>query len=58
MLITGPINDDIRHFKREMMKHFRMSDLGLLTYYLGMEVRQGGHGISLCQSSSVNPPML
>jgi hypothetical protein len=28
-----------------------MSDLGLLTYYLGMEVCQENSGITLCQSS-------
>jgi hypothetical protein len=28
-----------------------MSDLGLLTYYLGIEVRQDYVGISLCQSA-------
>ncbi|XP_052151740.1 uncharacterized mitochondrial protein AtMg00810-like [Oryza glaberrima] len=36
--------------EREMMECLGMSDLGLLTNYLGIEVRQYGHGISLCQS--------
>lgn len=30
---------------------FSMSDLGLLSYYLGIEVHQSAAGISLCQSS-------
>jgi hypothetical protein len=30
---------------------FRMSDLGLLTYYLGIEVKQSDEGISLFQGS-------
>ncbi len=32
------------------MECFGMSDLGLLTNYLGIEVCQYGHSISLCQS--------
>jgi hypothetical protein len=32
-----------------MAKVFRMSDLGLLHYYLGIEVHQGAKGISLSQ---------
>jgi hypothetical protein len=28
-----------------------MSNLGVLTYYLGIEVRQDDSGISLCQKS-------
>ncbi|WVZ58994.1 hypothetical protein U9M48_009204, partial [Paspalum notatum var. saurae] len=34
-----------------MKNTFRMSDLGLLTYYLGIEVEQRKDGITLCQSS-------
>jgi hypothetical protein len=30
---------------------FRMSDLGMLTYYLEIEVKQSVHGISLTQGS-------
>jgi hypothetical protein len=30
-----------------------MSDLGSLSYYLGIEVKQGKHGIELCQSAYV-----
>jgi hypothetical protein len=34
------------------MKHtFSISDLGLLSYYLGMEVRQLESEIRICQSS-------
>ena len=35
------------------MKKFSMSDLGLLSYYLGIEVKQGSGDISLCQSAYV-----
>jgi hypothetical protein len=34
-----------------MKDQFQMSDLGLLSYYLGIEVKQGDDGISLCQST-------
>lgn len=34
-----------------MASAFKMSDLGLLRYYLGIEVKQGAEGISLCQGA-------
>ncbi|CAD6334291.1 unnamed protein product [Miscanthus lutarioriparius] len=34
-----------------MMNSFNMSDLGLLSYYLGMEVKQQPGEITICQSS-------
>jgi hypothetical protein len=34
-----------------MMNLFSMSDLGLLSYYLGIEVHQGSEEITLCQSA-------
>lgn len=37
--------DLIAEFKSEMKKHFDMSDIGLLSYFLGMEVMQDEHGI-------------
>jgi hypothetical protein len=51
LLITEPIDEDIAKFKQEMQEHFRMSDLGLLTYYLRTEVCQDNSGITLCQSA-------
>ena len=39
----------IKHFKEEMSKKFEMSDLGKLTYYLGIEVIQGADGIRIKQ---------
>jgi hypothetical protein len=32
-----------------MKGEFRMSDLGALSFYLGIEVRQGTEGITQCQ---------
>ena len=39
LIVTGARTEDINSFKRKMAAHFRMSDLGALTYYLGIEVR-------------------
>lgn len=47
--MTGSSLSLIHEFKKEMSKKFEMSDLGLLTYYLGIEVEQGRDGIILRQ---------
>jgi hypothetical protein len=54
LLIVGVVDIDINWFKQEMKDRFRMSDLGLLTYYLGIEVCKDSSGISLCQKSYAN----
>jgi hypothetical protein len=51
LIVTGSDQQAIVDFKIEMMKLFRMSDLGLLTYYLGLEVEQRKDAITLRQSS-------
>ena len=51
LIITGPSKAAIANFKREMMKSFIMSDLGLLSYYLGIQVDQKEGEITICQSS-------
>ncbi|WVZ94594.1 hypothetical protein U9M48_040467 [Paspalum notatum var. saurae] len=51
LVIIGASKKEIEAFKAQMKKTFRMSDLGLLTYYLGIEVEQRKDGITLCQSS-------
>jgi hypothetical protein len=43
--------DTIRGFKGQMHNLFCMSDLGLLSYYLGIEVEQKKGVINLCQAS-------
>lgn len=40
----------IEEFKRDMARKFEMSDLGKLTYYLGIEVHQFDGGIALSQN--------
>jgi hypothetical protein len=51
LIITGDHDDEIRSFKGEMMKLFKMSDLGALRYYLGIEVTQDSDGITLGQAA-------
>jgi hypothetical protein len=38
LIITGSDRDNIRSFKEEMAAMFKMSNIGLLHYYLGIEV--------------------
>lgn len=40
----------INLFKAAMMKEFEMTDLGLMKYFLGIEVKQSTDGISISQS--------
>ena len=51
LIITGGDAGAVSRFKAQMMNTFRMSDLGLLSYYLGLEVTQGAHGITLRQGA-------
>lgn len=51
LVITGSSNTSIESFKKEMMSSFSMSDLGLLSYYLGIQVDQQVGKTTLCQSS-------
>ena len=51
LIITGSSTTDITKFKTQMKQLFNMSDLGLLSYYLGIEVQQTSQGITLCQSA-------
>ena len=51
IIVTGSYIKDISSFKREMQGKFEMSDLGPLTYYLGIEVRQTQGKIQLKQSA-------
>ena len=41
LIVIGARAEDIDGFKREMATHFKMSDLGVLSYYLGIEVKLG-----------------
>ena len=49
LIFTG--NDEFlfREFKQSMMKEFEMTDLGVMKYFLGIEVIQSAEGIFICQ---------
>lgn len=51
LIICGPSSRLIAQFKDQMKKVFSMSDLGLLSYYLGMEVKQGKDHITIYQKA-------
>lgn len=51
LVITGFDPGDLDSFKLKMKNIFEMSDLGLLSLYLGTEVRQSADGIAISQSA-------
>ena len=51
LVVVGADPTEVDRFKKEMARLFSMSDLGSLHYYLGIEVRQGTKGITLCQGA-------
>jgi hypothetical protein len=51
LVITGTKDADVPAFKEEMNATFQMSDLELLSFYLGIEVHQGDSGITLRQTA-------
>eukprot|EP00253_Pinus_taeda_P012705 PITA_12705 len=44
----------IENFKAVMKEEFEMTDMGLLRYFLGIEVDQNENGIFICQARYVN----
>jgi hypothetical protein len=40
LIVTGEEPSEIRNFKQQMTAEFEMSDVGLLSFYLGIEVDQ------------------
>ena len=51
LVITGADTAEIISFKQQMTGMFRMSDLGMLSYYLGIEVSQERGRIVLGQAA-------
>jgi len=51
LIITGGDAGVVSKFKAQMKNTFCMSDLRLLSYYLGLEVTQGAKGITLRQGA-------
>jgi hypothetical protein len=51
LVITDAKDAEVAAFKEVMKTTFQMSDLGHLSFYLGIEVHQGDSGITLCQTA-------
>jgi hypothetical protein len=49
LLVTGNNTSFVEKFKQEMMEVFEMTDLGLMTFFLGMEIMQDEHEVFICQ---------
>jgi hypothetical protein len=53
LVITSTKDAEMTTFKEEMNTTFQMSDLGLFSFYLGIEVHQVDSGITLRQTAYV-----
>ena len=53
LLVTGNNVRLVEEFEKKMMQVFEMTDLGLMTYFLGMEIKQGCNEIFICQKKYV-----
>jgi hypothetical protein len=51
LIVTGADVSEIDRFKKQMTSQFEMSDLGLLSFYLGIEVEQCADYITIRQSN-------
>mgnify|MGYP001791670327 CR=1 FL=1 len=49
LIVTGNNTSLIEEFKKDMMDTFEMSNLGLMHYFLGMEIKQEEEGIFISQ---------
>jgi len=49
LLITGSCREQIDKFKEEMESVFEMTDLGGMTFFLGIQIFQKQNEIFLCQ---------
>ena len=49
LIYTGNNEEIIQEFKKDMMKTFEMSDLGVMHYFLGIEINQEEDGIFICR---------
>jgi hypothetical protein len=58
LIITGTNPHDIENFKSEMQKLLKMSNLGLLSYYLGIEVEHKNDEIRLKDDSGTTDATL
>ena len=54
LLVTGSKSAQIVAFKQEMMKMFEMTDLGEMSYFLGMEISQTQNEVFIFQKKYSN----
>ena len=45
ILVIGSDSKSVKEFKKQMKSMFKMTDLGFMCYFLGMEVSQASNGI-------------
>ena len=50
LLVIGNNSELIDKFKKDMQHAFEMTDLGEMTYFLGMEVKQKKWEVFICQT--------
>ena len=53
LIYTGNNLEMIKEFKEDMMKTFEMTDLGLMNYFLGIEVKQQEDDIFISQKKYI-----
>ena len=51
LLVTGSNLELVQQFKDQMMKVFEMTDLGEMSYFLGIEILQSDQGIFISQQN-------
>ncbi|KAF7127132.1 hypothetical protein RHSIM_Rhsim11G0139100 [Rhododendron simsii] len=50
LIFTGNAPNMFKEFKKSMIREFEMTDIGLMSHFLGFEVEQREDGIFICQS--------
>jgi hypothetical protein len=54
LIFTGNNPNMLEYFKKAMTQEFEMTDIGLMSYYLAIEVKQMEKGILIFQGSFAN----
>jgi hypothetical protein len=49
LLVTGSNTEQVEKFKQNMIQVFEMTDLGFMSFFLGMEIIQSKEEIFICQ---------